>query len=78
MPEEKFLISIKCLNCEGGWFHPWERGFASFGKEVAPSEKGTPFHEIKCDHCGKVYDLHEIYSPLLYRRYVNDRWVDGV
>jgi len=55
MPEEKFLISIKCLNCGEGWFHPWKSGYSESGKEAEPSEEGTPFSEIKCDNCERVY-----------------------
>ena len=76
MPEEKFLISIKCFNCGEGWFHPWKGN--SSGKEAEPSEEGTPFDGIKCDHCERVYELYEIYGFLLYKRHVDARWVDGV
>lgn len=75
MPEEKLVISIKCLNCEEGWFHPWERGYSSFGKEVESGKEGTPFSEIKCDYCGRVYELYEIYGFRLYKRHVD---IDGV
>jgi hypothetical protein len=72
MPEEKFTISIKCENCGEGWFHPWVDGYKSWGKEAEASDEGTPFDEIKCDYCGRVYELHEIYGFRLYKRHVVD------
>ena len=72
MTEEKFTISIKCENCGEGWFHPWVDGYSQWGKEEEASDEGTPFDEIKCDHCGRVYELYEIYGFRLYKRHVEN------
>lgn len=72
MTEEKFVISIKCENCGGGWFHPWAGGYSSSGKEAKASDEGTPFDEIKCDYCERVYELYEVYGFKLYKRHVED------